>query len=140
MNPREVYIDNFPKPVHRILAVYKSGRLIIPPDSNEYEGEPVEQLLLGTFRNHFLFTRDRNDMKLTLRTNIPFFRSVLQYADNQRVAGESAFYPQIQGLKLDDIPPIIYNKFLDTIIRCCHISPSTPEEIVPYLVKCYNRT
>lgn len=140
MNPRDVYIDNFPKTVYQLLRDYKSGGLIIPQVSEQYEGEPVEQLLLGTFRNEFLFTRSRSDMKLTLRTNIPFIRSVLQYADNQRVSGESAFYPMIQGKKLDDIPPIIYNKFLDTVIRCCHISPSTPEEIVPYLVKCYNRT
>lgn len=139
MNPRNVYIDHFPKSVYQLLKDYKSGDLIIPPDSNKYEGEPVENLLLGTFRNEFLLTRDRNDMKLTLRTNIPFMRSVLQYADNQRVAGESAFYP-IKGLKLEDIPPILYNKFLDTVIHCCHISPSTPEEIVPYLVKCYNNS
>ena len=140
MNPRNVYIDHFPKSVHQLLKDYKSGDLIIPPDPNEYEGEPVENLLLGTFRNEFLFTRDRNDMKLTLRTNIPFMRSVLQYADNQRVAGESAFYPMIRGKRIDDISPILYNKFLDTVICCCHISPSTPEEIVPYLVKCYNNS
>jgi len=140
MNPRDVYIDHFPKTVYQLLQDYKSGGLIIPQVPEQYEGEPVEQLLLGTFRNEFLFTRSRTDMKLTLRTNIPFMRSVIQFADNQRVANESSFYPEIQGKKLDDIPPIIYNKFLDTVIRCCHISPSTPEEIVPYLVKCYNKT
>lgn len=139
MNPRDVYIDHFPKSVHQLLMDYRSGSLIIPQVPEQYNGEPVEQLLLGIFRNEFLFTRSRTDMKLTLRTNIPFIRSVLQYADNRRVAGESAFYP-IKGLKLEDIPPIIYNKFLDTVISCCHISPSTPEEIVPYLVKCYNNS
>lgn len=139
MNPRNVYIDHFPKSVLQLLKDYKSGGLIIPHVPEQYEGEPVEQLLLGTFRNEFLFTRSRTDMKLTLRTNIPFMRSVLQYADNQRDAGESSFY-LIQGLKLDDIPPILYNKFLDTVINCCAISPSTPEEIVPYLVNCYNKT
>ena len=139
MNPRDVYIDHFPKTVIDLLRDYKKGGLIIPQVPEQYNGEPVEQILLGTFRNEFLFTRSRSDMKLTLRTNIPFIRSVLQYADNQRVANESSFYP-IKGLKLDDIPPILYNKFLDTVIRCCHISPSTPEELVPYLVKCYDRT
>ena len=139
MNPRDVYIDHFPKTVIDLLRDYKKGGLIIPQVPEQYNGEPVEQILLGTFRNEFLFTRSRSDMKLTLRTNIPFIRSILQYADNQRVANESSFYP-INGLKLDDIPPILYNKFLDTVIRCCHISPSTPEELVPYLVKCYDRT
>lgn len=139
LNPRDVHIDNFPKTVHQILRDYNSGGLIIPSDPNEYDGEPVEQLLLGTFRNEFLFTRDRNDMKLTLRTSVPFISSIIQFANGDRAAKESKFFV-IEGKKIDDLLPLLSNRFLDTIIHCCVISPSTPENLLQHLIDSYNKS
>lgn len=138
-NPRNVYIDHFPKSVYQILKDYNNGGLIIPPDLREYDANPVEQLLLYTFRNEFLFTRDRIDMKLTLRTNIPFIRSIIQFANGESVSKESLFY-DIKGKTINELPPLIYNRFLDTVIHCCIISPSTPENIIQHLVDTYNKS
>jgi hypothetical protein len=139
LNPRDVYIYRFSKPVYQILKDYNSGGLIIPPDSREYDANPVEQVLLYTFRNEFLFTRDRIDMKLTLRTNIPFIRSVIQFANGESISKESLFY-DIKGKTINDLPPLICNRFLYTDIHCCIIAPSTPENIIQHLVDTYNKS
>ena len=139
---KDFYIEVRPKTVSHLAKKAKDGDLVIlPQPSTHFKYEPVEALLLGTFRNEFIFRTDPDrECRLILRSGqSSFLRDVITFVNGNRIANECIAH-DFTGKTIEEIDPLTWNRIMDTPIICRIISPSTPADLVPLIVEQYGLT
>lgn len=135
-NTKHVYIENKPMTIEHILRLYDKGKIDKQNLYVDWEYPSyIESLLLGIDNNHILMSLGYQEDGIYRIENGDYkIATILKFVkDGMKLEGMQ-YYTELEGMTIDQIPALSYNKLMEHVFDVKIISPSNKYEITNNLI------